>query len=791
MMRHSAKGNPGSIRALLCAGLGALLIAGCGGGNSTSSPLGSAGNSTGAAGTTTTGTTGTTTTGGGTSTTTPAAANACTVAPAAFTSTVWPAMQSTCETCHAAGRVAAGTRLVLAEGGDAQANFAVLRAFVATAGGPLLLSKSIGMPSHGGGAPFVDANAQNYKNLAAVLPALEQTCTTASTTPTALAGGFWAGVGVADDATVLAHAAMLFGGRNPSAAEYTAAAASPAALHSTIRGYMQGPAFDAFLAESGMTQFLTLRVVPRDSNQGLAAADFPALANIAQADKARFDSAVQREPVELMKYIVDGDRPWTDMVAGNYTVANGVLAQYLGAQVQGSFANPADDNEWRQATVPNTRLSSTREHAGVLSTHAWLASFPTTATNRNRHRIFTLANQFLATDVQALAQRPIDGPGNFIVPTVENPGCAACHDTIDPMASGFQNWAENNRFLPYKSAAGKDIALPASYRSGNYHKDANGKPFYMEGDNWFRDEKAPGYGGVTMPSLITGSPTALQWLGQQVAADPRFAMGAVEFWYQAVFGRAALRAPLDPNAAGGASALAAYNAQQQLFATLATNFKAGGYKVKDLLADLVLSAWYRADAATGVTASRALDLADVGSYNLLLPSQLDLKLASLTGQAWTEFAKPYAGLALNYGNFDGMTRITRAKDYTMMQAVTIDRLAATRSCTLAKADFDMPVANRLLFPYVAPTDTPTSSPAAIAQNARYLHKWLWKQDVPSTDAEVQRTIKLFTDVWNDRATAPAHPVACVYNATNDPNYTGRAWAAVLAYMLGDPQFLYE
>jgi hypothetical protein len=34
-------------------------------------------------------------------------------------------------------------------------------------------------------------------------------------------------------------------------------------------------------------------------------------------------------------------------------------------------------------------------------------------------------------------------------------------------------------------------------------------------------------------------------------------------------------------------------------------------------------------------------------------------------------------------------------------------------------------------------------------------------------------------------------VACVYNNTNDANYTGRAWAAVLAYMLGDPQFIYE
>jgi hypothetical protein len=313
----------------------------------------------------------------------------------------------------------------------------------------------------------------------------------------------------------------------------------------------------------------------------------------------------------------------------------------------------------------------------------------------------------------------------------------------------------------------------------------------MEGDNWFRDEKAPGYVTTPMPGGVTGNNTALQWLGQQVAADPRFALGAVQFWYEAVFGRAPLKAPLDSSAASGASQLAAYNAQQQEFAAIAARFQAGGYKVKDLLTDLVLSQWFRANAATGMTASRAMDLADVGSYNLLIPTQLNLKLAGLVGQTWTEFANPYAGLALTYGNFDSVARTTRAKDYTMMQAITIDRLVATRSCAITKADFDKPASSRLLFASVMLTDTPATAPDAIAANVRYLHKWLWKQDVPVTDPEVQRTVKLFTDVWNDRATAAAKPVACVYNDSNDPNYTGRAWSAVLAYMLGDPQFLYE
>ena len=112
--------------------------------------------------------------------------------------------------------------------------------------------------------------------------------------------------------------------------------------------------------------------------------------------------------------------------------------------------------------LPNGRLAGDREHAGVISTHAWLQRFPTTPTNRNRHRVYIMAKQFLATDVAALAARPIDDGGNFKIPTVENTACAACHATIDPIAASWQNWQENNRYLPFRTAAGKDHALPAS-----------------------------------------------------------------------------------------------------------------------------------------------------------------------------------------------------------------------------------------------------------------------------------------------------------------------------------------
>ena len=747
----------------------------------------------------------------GSTTTTTAAA--CTTAPASFTSTVWKDINANCTTCHAQGRVAGGTGLVFVAAGSELQNYNILRDF-SKASSALLLSKSIGMPAHTGGKPFVDANSQSYKSLAALIPEMQQqSCVTTTTVVTPVAGGaptpagFWAGVTFASNAAALNKASVLFVGRNPSAAEVaTAGTGTTVAMRPVIRSYMQGPVFDRFVNDLGDTHFLTPGVVVRGNNMGYDAADWPTagavlgaanVTQVAAAVRNRFDASAKREPVELLKYIVKNDKPYTDMVAGNYTVVNGVLAEFLGATVQGAFVNKDDDTEWRTATLPSARLGGTREHAGVLSTHPWLQRVPTTPTNRNRHRVNVLFKQFLATDVSALAVRPLDdGAAKFKVPTMDNPACAVCHDVIDPVAAGFQNWNERNRFLPNKTGT-VDHALPATYRSGNYPKDANNLPYYQAGDNWFRDEKAPGFGATPMPGGFTGNPMALQWLGQQVAADSRFALGAVHFFYKGLFGRDPLAAPFDQTSPQYAGLQAAYTAQNLEFQAIAARFKTdqghGVYNAKDLMVDLLVSQWSRAERTGTLSAARAVELRDVGSAYMLPPSQLNQKLMGVVGQSWNEFDNPYAGSALNYGDFDGVQRVTRAQAHTTLQSITMERLTSVRSCTFAMGDFNKPMTDRLLFPAVTLADTPDTAAglAAITQNIRHLHKALWKEDVPATDAEVVRTLKLFTDIWGDRATAPAKPVNCSYNSGNDAAYTGRSWAAVLAYMIGDPKFLYE
>jgi len=110
---------------------------------------------------------------------------------------------------------------------------------------------------------------------------------------------------------------------------------------------MQGAAFDRFLDEAGMTQFLTLRV--RHARQRRTdRRRLPGPHELTQADTARFDAAVQAEPIELMKFIVLRRPPMDRYRPGQLYGRQRRAGALPRRTVQGAFTNPADDSEWRQ-----------------------------------------------------------------------------------------------------------------------------------------------------------------------------------------------------------------------------------------------------------------------------------------------------------------------------------------------------------------------------------------------------------------------------------------------------------
>ena len=121
--------------------------------------------------------------------------------------------------------------------------------------------------------------------------------------------------------------------------------------------------------------------------------------------------------------------------------------------------------------------------------------------------------------------------------------------------------------------------------------------YYREGDTWYRDMRAPGFGDEVAPN----SDNSVQWLAERIVADRRFAEATVKFWWPAIMGSEVAEPPEDKGDAGFEGLLLAANAQGVEVERLATGFRQGfrggaAYNLKDLLVEIVLSKWFRADA---------------------------------------------------------------------------------------------------------------------------------------------------------------------------------------------------
>ena len=158
---------------------------------------------------------------------------------------------------------------------------------------------------------------------------------------------------------------------------------------------------------------------------------------------------------------------------------------------------------------------------------------------------------------------------------------------------------------------------------------------YRQGDTWYRDMRVPGFAGTLAPN----SDSSVQWLARKIVADPRFAEAAVKFWWPALMGSEVAEPPEDEEDADFEGLLLAANAQGAEVARLARGFRGGfsggrRHNLKDLLVEMVLSRWFRADAIGDANPVRRIALRDAGARRLLTPEELARKTDALTGVQW-------------------------------------------------------------------------------------------------------------------------------------------------------------
>lgn len=666
-----------------------------------------------------------------------------------------------------------------------------------------LLRKVIGELDHGGEA-VLQHDSPDYRLLAELVRRLNQA---ESVSPLDLenlaATPLFDGVRMLDAPRLLRRATLSLAGRLPTESELAAVSRDGQdALPEILDEVMNQEAFFDRLREGFNDIFLIAAVEDNpevtalsyehfeDSRLWYQKADLSHIEDERERERAGYKiandyrRALLDEPMKLIEYIVREDRPFTEIVTADYILVSPYTARGYGIfdEIRSRFADPDDPFEYIPVKLQALQGRNKAEyqdsptgfypHAGMLSTFLYLARYPTTETNRNRLRARMYYQHFLGVDVLALAARVSDAAAvtaEYPIPTMQAADCVVCHRTLDPVAGLFQDYWRFNT----------NLALYGKRKEG-----------------WFTDMFAPGFEGEPLPESERWR--ALQWLGEQTAEDPRFAVAMVEHVYYILTGRPVSLPPEDFEDPRYSARLRAHLEQQRETERIAAEFAGGGFNLKEVFKAWILSDFYRADGLASAIEDpcREAELEDIGLVRMLAPEQLERKIAAVFGEKWDRLNDE---LAMLYGGIDLKEVTQRASDPSGAMGAIQRIMSNDVACRHVALDFARPRDQRLLFPGIEPDVLPGTPEGdqSIREAAARLHQRILGSDDPPDSPDVRRTAELFADIVAEAQQQDGldrrEAWSCRQGGalTDDPHYTIRAWRAVVTYLLRRPEFLYE
>ena len=631
-----------------------------------------------------------------------------------------------CALCHSSTGVASDTRLRFETGSSFDFNFEALDSFLQDDIGnnALVLAKVAG-ENHGGGVQLPKGSSE-YLVFEQFLELLVSDGSSSVPSQASL----FDGAVYESKLSTLRRAALLFAGRIPTESEEEEVRRGDAGiLRTTIRAYMEGDNFREFLVRGVNDRLLTESVTlnydmpnfPISSQKTRdIAVSFGFRSQQVLDYQSQLGFSAKRAAGELANYIAQEERSYTEFVTADYMMMNSVMAEAMGAAV--TFEDSSNPLEFKPATIEqyyqNDEVVAENcyqaAHAGcdivslgtptavplsgVLTDTAFLERYPFTPTNRNRTRAKAIFYHFLGVDIENSADRPLDKASltDTNNPTLNNPNCTVCHEILDPVAGGLQNWTRDNQYLPWG-----ENSLPQEYRESS---------LYRTGDHWFRDMLKPGLQGIDIDETWNTA----QRLGDLIASHPNFASGTVKFWWESVFGLPLIPVPTNTEQDDYAIQLAAYNAQQASIAEFSKAFE-GDFNLKDLLVQMVDSPWFSLGQFPVDSPLAKQAVLAIGNERLLTPEELSTKIYSLTGLRWRilqhgasiedALTNPWE-YRLLYGGIDGDEKVSRDRLLTPVSLTTAFKLAAEMSCSITLNEFSVAADERYLLKNVSQYTTP-------------------------------------------------------------------------------------
>ncbi len=406
------------------------------------------------------------------------------------------------------------------------------------------------------------------------------------------------------------------------------------------------------------------------------------------------------EPLQLLRYVIRNDLPYTYMVTADHSMANPEIALYWGMEY------PEDGKGgWEPA-----KYVDGRPHAGMLTMTTTWQRYPSMGGNANRHRANAISKMFMCDDYlsrpivlnrAAVDQLTID-PENAIG---QNTSCQSCHSTLDPIAANFYG------FFNYDAEDGIDQTM---YRPENEEEWRN----YAG--------KEPG------------------WFGKPTANIPEFAVALSQ---DARFSQCAVRTVWE--------GLTQRNLVDEDWEELAPHrdaFESSNMNVRELVRSIVLSDEYRAERALEPGLSERLAGVKTAS-----PAQLAGIINDITGYRWFFNGRGglednAEGIAVLAGGTDGVYVTTRAYIPSVGTAFVMERYAQAAAYNVAQHDLDpnREDSAQLLY-FVTIEDTPDNNPEAFEEQIRFLYLTVTGRPLADDATEPQELVDLWRYVYSVEA----------------------------------------
>jgi hypothetical protein len=434
-------------------------------------------------------------------------------------------------------------------------------------------------------------------------------------------------------------------------------------------------------------------------------------------------------PLRLIEHVITSDRPYSEIVTADYTLADSTVATVWGLPYD------AKGELWQE-----TKYADGRPTAGILSDSFLFTRHGTTYSNKSRGRANLVSRALLCYDFLS-REIPIDtgidlaDEGAVTHAVQENPACLTCHQTLDPLAAYF---------APFRP-----IYVPSDLKAYPYdtYVESLQKPF-----------------SVTEPGFFGAPSKNLKELGAAIAKDPRFSLCAAKRFY---------------------SYLAEVNVEDvphDLAARLQSVLLDHDLSAKALARAIVLSDEFR--SAYGKTEDAAEDLVGLMKTR---PEALARTVQDLTGYRWETtlpfpiqgavvgevdlMSDAFFGFKVLAGGVDGQSVTRPSHTMSATTTLTFEALASHASEHVVVNDFANPKKEaRRLLKLIDEKDT---SEANVRAQLAALELRFYGTDLASDAPEVDDAYELFTK------TLAAHSGNAL-----------RAWTMVVYALLQDPRMAY-